>query len=130
MCCLIDGRNVLPGSGMNQPMIFTPQDEPAHDIHNQGGLPNQLNRLMDHSLPCLLLSWLHNLLHAARRLQVGQMRAALKEVWQRLLWTTLYDKQHVRHPRGGCHCCPPHFQRYVEAGSVTHYRHTSSIYSM
>ena len=26
--------------------------------------------------------------------QVGKMRAALKEVWPRLLWTTLYDKAH------------------------------------
>ena len=75
------------------------RDEPTNDIHNRGGLPNQFNRQMGHSLPCLLLSRLHNPLHAARCLQVGQMRAALKEVWQRLLWTTLYAKQHVRHPR-------------------------------
>ena len=44
----------------------------------------------------LLSRLLHNPLPTAC-LQVGQMRTALKEVWQRLLWTTLYDKEHVRH---------------------------------
>ena len=33
--------------------------------------------------------------------QVGKMRTALKAVWPRLLWTTLYDREHVRE-RGGC----------------------------
>ena len=40
------------------------------------------------------------LLPVPARPQVGKMRTALKAVWPRLLWTTLYDREHVRQSGG------------------------------
>ena len=32
--------------------------------------------------------------------QIRDMRAALQEIWPRMLWTTLYNREHVSHEGG------------------------------
>ena len=55
-------------------------------------------RLCDEGMRLSTTGWRHmlipNICFALPPPQVGKMRAALKEVWPRLLWTTLYNKAH------------------------------------